>query len=450
MVKLTFLGGVNEIGGNKILIEDKDARVFLDFGMSFSFGAEYFEGFLQPRRVSGLGDYFEFDLLPKLKGLYSRDMLVRTGLEYSEPRFDGVVLSHAHIDHVGHTHFLDENIPLFCGYGTKIILEALKESGGYDYGEHICETFRTGSKMRVGNIEIEPVHVDHSIPAAYGFIGHTSEGVVIYTGDIRLHGPMSKMTEEFVEKARNAEPDMMICEGTRINPQEKRSNYSEAEVEKLSNNIVARTGKIVICSFYGRDIDRFKTFYEIAEKNDRRFVISTKMAYLLSKLGYDPRLDIPNVKTDKNILVYFKRKRSGGFEESDYFEWERPFLDRAVTFDYVHKNQSKVLLNLDLSSFTELIDIKPDGGYFIHSMSEPFSEEDIETYVMRNWLEHFNLSFHQIHASGHCPSCDLRKMINTVAPKKLMPIHTEEPQLFKKTIGKSKIILPVLKKQFRL
>lgn len=33
---LTFYGGVNEIGGNKILLEDKDTRVFLDFGKSFS------------------------------------------------------------------------------------------------------------------------------------------------------------------------------------------------------------------------------------------------------------------------------------------------------------------------------------------------------------------------------------------------------------------------------
>ena len=35
MTSLTFYGGVNEIGGNKILLEDKDTKVFLDFGLSF-------------------------------------------------------------------------------------------------------------------------------------------------------------------------------------------------------------------------------------------------------------------------------------------------------------------------------------------------------------------------------------------------------------------------------
>jgi ribonuclease J len=450
VVKLSFYGGVNEIGGNKILLEDRDTRVFLDFGMSFNFGVEYFTGFLQPRRVNGLGDYFEFDLLPKLKGLYSEGLLANTPLEYVKPRFEGVILSHAHIDHFGHTSFLDENIPLFCGEGTKIILEALKESGGYDYGEHICKTFRTGKKLRVGNMEIEPVHVDHSIPAAYGFIIHTCEGTIVYTGDFRLHGPMSRMTKEFAEKAESAEPVAMICEGTRINPQEKRTIHSEEDVRKLANSVVERSHKIVICAFYGRDIDRFKTFYNIAEENDRKFIISTKTAHLLSKLKSDPRLKVPDVMSDGNILVYVKRKRSGGFEESDYYLWERPFLDKAVTYDYIRKNQSKILLNLDFSSFAELIDIKPEGGDFIHSMSEPFSEEDIEIDVMHNWLKHFNLKFHQIHASGHCPSRDLRDIIEAIRPRKLFPVHTEEPEYFRKVVKKSQIIIPVREKPFQV
>ena len=52
-VKLTFYGGVNEIGGNKILLEDKDAKIFLDFGMSFGMANKYFSEFLQPRKCNG-------------------------------------------------------------------------------------------------------------------------------------------------------------------------------------------------------------------------------------------------------------------------------------------------------------------------------------------------------------------------------------------------------------
>jgi ribonuclease J len=63
-------------------------------------------------------------------------------------------------------------------------------------------------------------------------------------------------------------------------------------------------------------------------------------------------------------------------------------------------------------------------------MSEPFSEEDIEDEVMHNWINHFNLQFHQLHASGHLNKHQLHDLINTVKPKKLFPIHTEHQQLF--------------------
>jgi hypothetical protein len=158
-----------------------------------------------------------------------------------------------------------------------------------------------------------------------------------------------------------------------------------------------------------------------------------KLAHLLSKLKDDPVLKIPDVMKDDSIMFYKKRKRTGEFAESDYFTWERPFLGKAVNYDFVHENESKLLFNLDLTSFTELIDVRPSrGGHFIHSMSEPFSEEDINTEVTNNWLKHFGLTYHQIHASGHCPSKDLQKIVRIIKPKKLIPVHTEHPELFKK------------------
>jgi len=84
MAKLTFYGGVNEIGGNKILLEDKGTKIFLDFGQSFTFGEEYFTSWLQPRGLNGLGDYFEFGLFPKLGGLYSKEMLDSTNFPHTD------------------------------------------------------------------------------------------------------------------------------------------------------------------------------------------------------------------------------------------------------------------------------------------------------------------------------------------------------------------------------
>jgi ribonuclease J len=126
MVKLIFYGGVNEIGGNKIFLEDKGTKILLDFGQSFTFGSEFFTSWLQPRWLNGLGDYFEFNLLPKLRGLYSKEMVASTNLAYAAPEIDCVFLSHAHFDHITHIQFLDPSIPVCMGVGTKLFMESAK------------------------------------------------------------------------------------------------------------------------------------------------------------------------------------------------------------------------------------------------------------------------------------------------------------------------------------
>jgi len=444
MVKLNFFGGVNEIGGNKILLEDKDTRVFLDFGLSFVREAQYFSGYLYARSVNGAGDYLEFGLLPNLAGLYAKEMIKNTRIKYKEPLFDALVLSHAHIDHIGYLPFIHEEIPVYCGECTKTIIDAMQESGRMDLGEHNYRTFRTSKKISVGTLEIEPIHVDHSIPGAYGFIINTSNGAIVYTGDLRLHGPASQMTNDFAESAAKHDPIAMISEGTRVCPSEERIIFnSEAEVKKKCNEVVANVSNLVIATFYSRDIDRLRTLYEVAKENDRKFVIPLRKAHLLTMLRNDPRLEIPDIQKEDTIIFYMKRKKTGEYLETDYYKWERPLLTKAVTYDYIRKNQSKVLLNLDLTEFTELIDIKPsNGGHFIHSMSEPFSEEDINKEVMHRWLNHFGLEFHQIHASGHCSQPHLKKIIDKIKPKQIIPVHTGHPEIFKQLFKNIEVVIP--------
>jgi len=106
-------------------------------------------------------------------------------------------------------------------------------------------------------------------------------------------------------------------------------------------------------------------------------------------------------------------------------------------------------MDLDFYHFGELIDIRPDqGSHFIHSMSEPFSEEDIEAQVMQNWLDHFGIRFHQLHASGHMNRQELAGMFRRINPERVFPIHTETPDLF---TGTSKTtVIPMMGRRCRL
>src|SRR4030042_5242164 len=111
MTALTFYGGVGEIGGNKILLESDSTRVLLDFGMSFTQAGKYFDEFLQPRGLNGLGDYLMTGLIPPIKGLYRRDLPSRDyDLNSKQPSIDAILLSHGHVDHSAFISMLDRDV----------------------------------------------------------------------------------------------------------------------------------------------------------------------------------------------------------------------------------------------------------------------------------------------------------------------------------------------------
>jgi ribonuclease J len=453
MGSLQFYGGVNEIGGNKILLKDRDTQVWLDFGQSFNQGTEYYVNWLQPRRTSGLKDYFEFGLLPEIKGLYSNEMLKDSNLEYEDPCFQGVLLTHAHADHVNHLRFIDPSIPVYLGKGTKFYLEAMEKTSSFaNYGSHKYRGFRTGDTLTLDNIEVKPIHVDHSIPAAYGYIIYTSDYSLIYTGDLRAHGPRYSMTLDFLKAAVESQPEYMICEGTRLTRSSKRRHLPEAgvseEVKKVCK-LADKDRKSVIYTQPSRDMDRWRTFHEAAKMCGRVLVIHPKTAYLLDKLMEDEKLDLPDPLRDPWIAVYYKRKKSGTYTDKDYYVWERKYLDRMVTSYEVKNHPTRYIMNLDFHSFTELIDIRPEpGSHFIYSMSEPFTEEDLEEEALHNWLNHFNLKYHQIHASGHLSPKELEEAVNKVKPKLIYPVHTERADLFKKIY--SNVVPPEIGKKYKL
>jgi len=78
-VSLTFYGGINEIGGNKILLKDNDTKVFLDFGKGFSRRAKFFEEYINPRAANGIEDFLTMRLLSDVKGLYRDDLMRMAG-----------------------------------------------------------------------------------------------------------------------------------------------------------------------------------------------------------------------------------------------------------------------------------------------------------------------------------------------------------------------------------
>jgi ribonuclease J len=145
--EITFYGGVNEVGGNKILLTDKDTSIFLDFGKSLSRRAKYFEEYLNPRTANGLVDFLEMGLVPDIEGVYRDDLLEMAGRKGSaQPSIDSVLVSHAHADHVDYISFLHKDIPIYMGSTCHTILQAIQERAPRDFEKEVLDFIIRSSK----------------------------------------------------------------------------------------------------------------------------------------------------------------------------------------------------------------------------------------------------------------------------------------------------------------
>jgi ribonuclease J len=460
--EITFYGGVNEIGGNKVLVEDQDSKFFLDFGMSFTRRDMFFEEYLMPRSANGIRDFLTMGLIPDVQGVYRDDLLEHMGRKPEAPEVQGVMLSHAHADHANYISFLHKDIPIYCGETCKYILEAVEEQSKRDIENEVlnfrkrpvyrCDyknppiqrevrAFRTGDKIEIGSVEIEPIHVDHSVPGAYCFIIHTSEGALVYTGDLRMHGTHADMTDEFIEACGEIKPIAMITEGTRIDTD--KTDESEQKVYSESKKELSSNEKLSIVDFNFKDVDRFTTFYRIAKDLDKKLVISFKHACFLERYHNDPKLRTPDSRNDQ-ILILKPKRLTGTYIDEDYPDWyikRRLSYPNIVTAEDITKKPSDYMVVLNFYYFNMLVDFQPRGGVYIHSLSEPFNEEmEISYERMQNWLQHFDLRFVQSHCSGHICGADIKDLINTIQPLELYPIHTEHPEMFTKLNTKPRMV----------
>ena len=464
MVDIKIYGGENEIGGNKILISQDKTNILLDFGMSFHQYGEFFAEFSNPRKCVALTDFFEFDLLPDIKGVYRQDYLKHMQRPQEERAIDALFLSHAHADHAQYIHFLRKDIPIYCSEVSKLILQSLESTsaGGIKDFITICDAFtfyetRSGTKGRVtrkqkdyvydrpysilnpGNqvdidkLKVEMIPVDHSLPGACGIIIYSDEGNLVYTGDIRFHGTNRSLSENFVEKAKEARPKWLLCEGTRI---DKDDSHGEDFVKQKITDIAEKSEGIIFVEHSIRDIDRVNTIYESARANDREFVISLKLACLIDILGEKAPFKLEDVK----ILIPKKRWGLIGRTdvedyqiERDYSSWERKYISSgsAITSADLRDNQPGYIVSMNMWEITQLVDIEPKDAIWVKSSCLPFSDEmELDEERKEKILNHFKIPQKFAHASGHANGNEIRDMIKKINPEILIPIHTIHPDLF--------------------
>jgi ribonuclease J len=505
MIKFTCYGGVDDIGGNKILAKLDNGSIFLDFGLSYSEESNFFEEFLQPRSGCKIHDLLKLGLLPHINGVYRQDALCPNGFESYDIRGkefwnvdlqsfeeatkagswrpDALFISHAHLDHCGYAPYLGD-FPFLCSGVTQKLMDAVAEIGnfqgldkqltvtkdremgtlktGFFPGETKVDYAKEQKNREFCNLEhkkpqtigdgltVTAFNVDHSIPGSMACLVESGDAQVLYTGDVRFHG---KSGYNLGDELDGLAPDVMFCEGTRI---DKNEPDDEKKVESDLTDIFSGCDGLAMVGFTWKDIDRYETVRDAAIKSGRIPVFDPRLAYLLARLGRSVY--------DEGAKVFLERCGGMLYSPGDYSnskhkvgdmplsEWsskpnivaDTKHLEKGISAIELNENPSSYVLHLDYFRFKNILDFElPEGSLFVRAQCEPFNPKmELSQKRMIRWLNYFKINVendcqpYQIHASGHASGPEIQEMIDKIKPKLLVPVHTKKPKLFRNSAGK--------------
>jgi ribonuclease J len=392
---LRFFGGAGEIGGNQILLEADDTRIFLDMGLNLSRYNEYFKKFFsEPKELS---EMTRVGLIPDLRGLDA---------------IDACFISHAHADHWKSMVALQKNTEVFTNSCTKKLIDASISSSRskIEHYDHLnFHQFKTNEAIKIRNITVEAFSVDHSVPGANAFLVHTTAGTLAYSGDFRLHGRYQPSTYFWEPvKERRERIESYICEAT--NSGHLLSVQTEKDVEMHCVSCIEKCKRLVIVDISANDTERIRTLLNVATKTNRKMLATKRIIESLKALQDEPEMYLPKV------------------EEVTPFEEEMS--------QHARNNPNKYLVCTSFYGEKEVRELMPpSSSLYILSSSEPFEEErEIDFRRLQNWLNIYGVPMYQIHSSGHSFPLDLRYVVQKLKPRTVFPIHTIFPEAFGKLV----------------
>ena len=392
-VKISFLGGLNEIGKNITVVECQDDMILIDCGMAF------------PN-----GDMLGVDLvIPDF-----------SYIEQNQERVRGIVLTHGHEDHIGGLPFLlsKVNVPL---YGTPLTLGLVENK----LREHSLvnktklNVVNAGSTIKLGCMEIKFIHVNHSIPDAVAFAIKTPGGTIVHTGDFKIDcTPISGDMIDLSSFARVGDEGVLALLAESTNAQRPGYTKTERMVSESLDNLFkkAENYRIIIATF-ASNVNRVQQIINCAEKYGRKVAFSGRSMVnymdVAKRLGY---LNVP-----ENILI-----------DIDMLGKFMPQQEVLVTTG----SQGEPMSALSRMAYSDHRKVMVGEGDFIIISANPIpgNEKTVGNVVdelLKRGCKVIYESMYDVHVSGHACQEELKILHRLVKPKYFIPVHGEQKHLRK-------------------
>ena len=391
-LKVAFLGGLNEIGKNLTVFECGEDIVILDCGMAFPDG-----------------DMLGVDLvIPDF-----------TYIEQNKDRVKGIVITHAHEDHIGGLPYLlsKVNVPI---YGTRLtvglIENKLREHSLDRVDLHVVDA---GSHVQLGCFDVELIHVNHSIPDAVGVALHTPAGTVVHTGDFKIDcTPMAGGMINLSRFAQLGDKGVLALMADSTNASRPGYTSTEQTVADSFDTLFRRAyNKRIIIATFASNISRVQQIINCAIKFDRKVAFSGRSMVnymnVAKELGY---LDVPD-----SLIIDIDALKD--------YPMEKVVL---VTTG----SQGEPMSALSRMAYSDHRKVSVGAGDFIIISANPIpgNERTVGNVVdelLKRGCEVVHESMYEVHVSGHACQEELKILHSLVKPKYFIPVHGEQKHLRK-------------------
>lgn len=404
---VTIHRGTHEIGGSCVEIASGSTRIIMDIGM--------------PLTKPPVG---EKPLRPDVPGLYP---------DSPGDSPDAVFVSHPHLDHYGFLMEIRPEIPVYIGKGASRLVRLTGIFTRRPFEIKNIFFLTSGKPVQVGSLTFTPWLMDHSAFDAYAFVVTDGVKTLVYTGDFRDHGRKGNLLDVFLENVPHS-PDLLLMEGTVLpggdtgNP--SHSSFTERDVEGKLKKLFSQSKKTILFMSSGQNIDRLVSLYKAALSSKRVMAVDVYVANVLNEIYPGTRLPHPS-RNFRSLRVFFPHKVTNLLKRNGLSNLINQFYSFEVTWEEMAKNPSKYIILVRTSHLEELrsMDFLEEAD-FVYSQWSGYLEEP-SMWSMKNFIFEKKMKFHIIHSGGHAFPQTLKKTVNTIQPKLLVPIHTQNPDAYR-------------------